>query len=104
MHSPDQTEQSVDKIAELFPTVITESLDEDGKMIRAIDFDLLRQELSDHLVEGPQERYQLDWPGKREALFTANVPIAKRCVQFAPSRWTLTLLRTSSLRETTWTF
>ena len=44
---------------------------------RAIDFDLLRQELSDHVVEGPQERYQLDWPGKREALFAANAPIAK---------------------------
>ena len=45
--------------------------------MRAIDFDLLRQELSDHVVEGPQERYQLDWPGKREALFAANAPIAK---------------------------
>ena len=42
-----------------------------------IDFDLLRQELSDHVVEGPQERYQLDWPGKRAALFAANAPIAK---------------------------
>ena len=40
----------------------------------AIDFDLLRQELSDHVVEGPQERYQLDWPGKRAALFAANAP------------------------------
>ena len=45
--------------------------------MRAIDFDLLRQELSDHVVEGPQERYQLDWPGKRAALFAANAPIAK---------------------------
>ena len=45
--------------------------------MRAIDFDLLRQELSDHVVEGPQERYRLDWPGKREALFAANAPIAK---------------------------
>ena len=77
MHSPDLAEQNIDKIADLFPTVITESLDDDGNPVRAIDFDLLRQELSDHVVEGPQERYQLDWPGKREALSAANAPIAK---------------------------
>ena len=45
--------------------------------MKAVDFDLLRQELSDHVVEGPQERYQLDWPGKRAAAFAANAPIAK---------------------------
>ena len=77
MHSPDLTKQNIDKIAELFPTVITERVDNEGNPVRAIDFDLLRQELSDHVVDGPQERYQLDWPGKREALFAANAPIAK---------------------------
>ncbi len=77
MHSPDLTEQNIDKIADLFPTVITEHIDDEGNPVRAIDFDLLRQELSDHVVEGLQERYQLDWPGKREALFAANAPIAK---------------------------
>ncbi len=77
MHSPDLTKRNIDKIVELFPTVITEGLDKEGNPTRAIDFDLLRQELSDHVIEGPQERYQLDWPGKREALFSANAPIAK---------------------------
>lgn len=77
MHSPDLTERNIDKIAELFPTVITEGRDDDGNVTKMIDFDLLRQELSAHVIEGPQERYQLDWPGKREALFAANVPIAK---------------------------
>jgi len=77
MHSPDLTEQNIDRIAELFPQVITETLDPDGNPTRAIDFDALRQELSDHVVEGPQERYQLDWPGKRAAAFAANAPIAK---------------------------
>jgi adenine-specific DNA-methyltransferase len=77
MHAPDLTARNLDQLAKLFPTVVTESLDEDGNPIRAIDFDLLRQELSAHVVEGPQERYQLDWPGKREALFAANAPIAK---------------------------
>lgn len=77
MHSADLTKRNVEKIAELFPTAATETLDADGNLNRGIDFDLLRQELSDHLVDGPQERYQLDWPGKREALFAANAPIAK---------------------------
>ena len=56
MHSPDLTKRNIDKIAELFPTVITETLGDDGEPNRSIDFDLLRQELSDHVVEGPQER------------------------------------------------
>ena len=75
--SPDLTEQNIERLADLFPGVITEQLDENGTAKRIIDFDLLRQELSDHLIEGPQERYQLEWPGKRQALLTANAPIAK---------------------------
>ncbi|MFC9516435.1 site-specific DNA-methyltransferase [Nocardiaceae bacterium NPDC056970] len=77
MTSPDLTDANLDKLAELFPSVVTETLDADGNPKRGIDFDLLRQELSDCVVEGPQERYQLDWPGKRAAAFAANAPIAK---------------------------
>ena len=77
MTSPDLTEYNIEKLAELFPTVVTESVDADGNVKKIIDFDLLRQELSDHVVEGPQERYRLDWPGKRAAAFAANAPIAK---------------------------
>ncbi len=77
MHSPDLTQRNIDAIAELFPTVVTETVDAEGNPVRAVDFDALRQELSDHVVEGPQERYQLDWPGKRAAAFAANAPIAK---------------------------
>nr|BFF06872.1 hypothetical protein GCM10023233_18410 [Brevibacterium otitidis] len=77
MTSPNLTRANIDKIAELLPNVVTESIDSDGNLTRAIDFDLLRQELSDHIVEGPQERYRLDWPGKRAAAFAANAPIAK---------------------------
>jgi adenine-specific DNA-methyltransferase len=77
MHSPDGVNANIERIAELFPTCVTESRDDTGKVTRAIDFDLLRQELSDRIVEGPQERYRLDWPGKREALLAANAPIAK---------------------------
>lgn len=77
LHSPDLTSRNVERIAELFPQVITESRDAGGNVTLAVDFDLLRQELADHIVEGPQERYQLDWPGKRAAAFAANAPIAK---------------------------
>ena len=77
MTSPDLARANIDKIAELFPTVIMETLDADGALTRGVDFDLLRQELSGYVIEGPQERYQLDWPGKRTAAFTANTPIAK---------------------------
>ena len=97
MHSPNFAEENIAKLAELFPNCVTEVLepqiDTDKHRLgskenigdhpcssvvkKAIDFDLLRQELSTHIVEGPQERYHLNWPGKREALLTANAPIAK---------------------------
>lgn len=77
LHTPDFVEANAAKLAELFPNCVTESRAEDGSIKRAIDFDLLRQELSEDLVEGPQERYRLDWPGKRESLALANAPIMK---------------------------
>ena len=78
MHSPDLSQDNIAKIRELFPGCVTEARDEATGAVRlAVDFDQLRQELSDHIVEGPQERYRLDWPGKREALLASNAPIAK---------------------------
>ncbi|MGY6122063.1 site-specific DNA-methyltransferase (plasmid) [Paraburkholderia strydomiana] len=77
MHSPNLTEDNVARIRELFPGCVTEARGEDGSVKLAVDFDQLKQELSASIVEGPQERYQLNWPGKRESLLTANAPIAK---------------------------
>ena len=77
MHSPNLIEGNISKLAALFPNCVTESRDEKGKLKRLIDFDQLRQELSSAIVEGPRERYHLNWPGKREALLTANAPIAR---------------------------
>lgn len=77
MHSPDLSQDNIAKIRALFPDCVTEAADDQGAVRLAVDFDQLRQILSDHIVEGPQERYRLDWPGKREALLTANAPIAK---------------------------
>ena len=78
MHSPDLSQENIAKIQELFPGCVMEVRDEvTGKPQLAVDFDQLRQELSDSIVEGPQERYRLDWPGKREALIASNTPVAK---------------------------
>ena len=77
MPSPDLSQENIAKIRELFPGCVTEARDEaTGKLRLAVDFDQLRQELSDSIVEGPRERYRLDWPGKKEALLTANMPTA----------------------------
>lgn len=77
MHTPNIAEANIARIRELFPNCVVEAADANGVVKRSIDFDQLRQELSNSVVEGPQERYQLNWPGKREALLTANAPIAK---------------------------
>ena len=77
LHSPNITEGNIEKIAALFPSCVVEAKDSKGELTRKIDFDQLRQELSDSIVDGTQERYRLDWPGKREALVMANAPIAK---------------------------
>ncbi|MCK5284663.1 MAG: site-specific DNA-methyltransferase [Alphaproteobacteria bacterium] len=75
--TPAFVDENIAKLAELFPACVTESKNDKGEIVRAIDFDLLRQEFSDNIVEGPQERYSLNWPGKRKALVTANTPISK---------------------------
>ncbi len=72
MTSPDLVTQNFEKLAELFPNCVTESA-----AGRAIDFDLLKQELSHQVIEGNKERYRLEWPGKREAIVTANLPTTK---------------------------
>ena len=77
MHSPNLVDANIEKISALFPNCITETKDENGELKKAVDFDLLKQELSQVLVEGEQERYRLDWVGKKEAILTANAPIAK---------------------------
>jgi len=77
MHSPNIVDDNTLKIAEIFPHCVTEARDDNGNLRYVVDFDLLRQELSQSLVEGGQERYRLDWPGKRQAILEANTPIAK---------------------------
>jgi adenine-specific DNA-methyltransferase len=74
MHSPHLAEDNVARIRELFPACVTEARGEDGSLKWLVDFDQLRQELSEQVVEGDQERYHLNWPGKKQALVMANTP------------------------------
>jgi len=76
--TPDGVAANIDRLAGLFPGCVTETRDtQTGELRRGVDFDALRQELSDHVVEGGDERYRLDWPGKRAATLAANAPIDK---------------------------
>ena len=75
MQSENLVDENVEKISKLFPNCITEGKDENGNVVRAVDFDLLKQELSKVVVDGNDERYTLNWAGKKQAILTANSPI-----------------------------
>lgn len=77
MHTPNLAEENFRKLAALFPNAVTETINEAGEAVRAIDADVLRQEISATVVEGPQERYQFTWPDKKKSMVLANAPIAK---------------------------
>lgn len=76
MESVDLTAQNIDKIGALFPNCITETADENGKLKKAINFEMLKQMLSDEVAEG-DEVYEFTWVGKKEAIVEANKPIRK---------------------------
>ena len=77
MHTPNMADENFRKLAEMFPNAVTEKINEAGEVVRAIDADVLRQEISSAVVEGSQERYQFTWPDKRKSVVLANQPIAK---------------------------
>ena len=75
MQSDNLVNENIDKIAKLFPNCITEGINENGEIVKLVDFDLLKQELTSQIVEGNDERYTLNWAGKKQAILTANSPI-----------------------------
>ena len=77
MHSMDKAKENFAKLVELFPNAVTETIDENGEIVRAIDKDVLMQEISCKVVEGNEERYQFTWPDKKKSILLANAPIAK---------------------------
>lgn len=77
MHTPNLTDENFMKLAELFPNAVTETINESGEVVRSIDADVLRQEISATVVEGKQERYQFTWPDKKKTVLLANQPTSK---------------------------
>lgn len=77
MHTPNRADENFRKLAELFPNAVTESIDENGEVVRAIDKDVLMQEINTKVVEGREERYQFTWPDKKKSVLLANAPINK---------------------------
>lgn len=77
-NSRDILGNNIEKIAELFPSVVSEAQDQHtGKLKKVVDFDLLRQHLSNTLIEGDRERFRMDWPGKKASILKANTPTTK---------------------------
>lgn len=77
MHTANLVAKNIEKLTALFPNCITEGRNKQGEIVKGVDFELLRQELSNVLIDGEQERYTLNWVGKKESILAANAPIAK---------------------------
>lgn len=77
MHTPNKADENFKKLAALFPNAVTETIDENGDVVRAIDKDVLMQEISCTVVDGNEERYQFTWPDKKKSVLLANAPINK---------------------------
>jgi adenine-specific DNA-methyltransferase len=77
MQTANKADENFKKLAAMFPNAVTEAIDENGEVVRAIDKDVLTQEISVKVVEGKEERYQFTWPDKKKSVLLANAPIAK---------------------------
>ena len=77
MQTANKADENFRKLAELFPNAVTETIDENGDVVRAIDKDVLMQEISVKVVDGKEERYQFTWPDKKKSVLLANAPISK---------------------------
>ena len=77
MHTPNKADENFRKLAAMFPNAVTETINENGEVVRAIDKDVLMQEISCTVVDGNEERYQFTWPDKKKSVLLANAPINK---------------------------
>ena len=76
MHTANIADANFSALAKMFPNAVTETVDENGEVIRAIDAEVLAQEINTHVVLGKEERYQFTWPDKKKSVLLANAPIA----------------------------
>lgn len=77
MQTVNKADENYKKLAEMFPNAVTETIDENGEVVRAIDKDVLMQEINTRVVDGKEERYQFTWPDKKKSVLLANAPINK---------------------------
>ncbi len=77
MQTANKADENFKKLAEMFPNAVTETIDENGEVVRAIDKDVLMQEINTKVVDGKEERYQFPWPDKKKSVLLANAPISK---------------------------
>ena len=77
MQTVNKADENFKKLLRLFPNAVTETINEEGEVIRAIDKDILMQEINIKVVEGQEERYQFTWPDKKKSILLANAPISK---------------------------
>ena len=77
MQTVNKADENFKKLAAMFPNAVTETIDENGEIVRAIDKDVLMQEISCKVVDGNEERYQFTWPDKKKSVLLANAPINK---------------------------
>ena len=119
MQTANKADENFKKLAAMFPNAVTETVNDNGEVVRAIDKDVLMQEISCTVVDGNEERYQFTWPDKKKSVLLANAPINKtlrlfvKMKQFppgqtvrenlivAPAAWILIPPKTSILRVTT---
>lgn len=77
MQTANKADENFKRLAEMFPNAVTEAKDENGEIVRAIDKDVLMQEINTKVVDGKEERYQFTWPDKKKSVLLANAPINK---------------------------
>lgn len=77
LQTPNKADENFKKLSALFPNAVTETINENGELVRAIDKDILMQEINTSVVEGKEERYQFTWPDKKKSILLANSPISK---------------------------
>ena len=77
MQTANKADENFKKLAEMFPNAVTETIDENGEVVRAIDKEVLMQEINTKVVDGKEERYQFTWPDKKKSVLLANAPISK---------------------------
>ena len=78
MQTKNIADENYEKLAKLFPNAVTETIDENGQVVRAIDKDVLMQEINTTVVDDKDQRYQFTWPDKNKSLIMANSPINKK--------------------------